>query len=165
MESYSVIIGLVILSLFILPLWYFQRSQHKAEKNLSKLFKQIAVTNGLLLTQSDKWHNMYSIGIDDKHNRLLYLKHKSTGDQKQVIDLSTIAKCSIEKKIRNVGKGKHQSKVIENIKLVLTQQDVAHTQHVLEFYDVAESGLMNGEITLVEKWRYLIESKVATNKV
>ena len=93
------------------------------------------------------------------------MKHSSTGDQKQVIDLSTIAKCNIEKKIRNVGKGKHQSKVVENIKLVLSHQDIAHTQHLLEFYDGAESALMNGEIILVEKWQYLIESKVATNKV
>jgi hypothetical protein len=165
MESYSVIIGLVFIALFILPIWYFQRSQNNSERYLSKLFKQVASTNELSISQSDEWHNMYSIGFDEKHNKLLYLKHSSSGDQKQVIDLSTIAKCSIEKKVRNVSNGKHQSREVDNIKLVLTRQDAAHTQLALEFYDKAESALLNGELTLVEKWKNLIESKLAAKKV
>jgi len=164
MESYSVVIGLVFISIFILPIWYFQRSQNKAERYLSKLFKQVASTNELSITQSDEWHNMYSIGFDEQRNKLLYLKHSSSGDQKQVIDLSTIAKCSIEKKIRNVSNGKHQSRQVDNIKLVLTKQDAAHAQLALEFYDESESALLKGELTLVEKWQNLIESKLVAKK-
>jgi len=165
MELYSVIIGLVFIALFILPIWYFQRSQNKAGSYLSGLFKKVASDSELSISQFDEWCNIYSIGFDEKHNKLLYLKHSSSGDQKQLIDLSTIAKCSIEKKIRNVSNGKHQSREVDNIKLVLIRQDAAHTQLALEFYDKAVSALLNGELTLVEKWQSLIESKLAAQKV
>lgn len=164
MDTTSIIIGLFFVAIFIVPIWLIQRSQNKSKGTLSKSFKQAASSNGLTITMSDFWANLYSIGVDEKNNKLLYLAHKESGDKVVVVDLSTLEKCSIERKTHQSGTGKHQETVTEHLDLKLIHNDAMHTSDRLEFYDESTSLHMNGEQILLEKWQKIIGNKLAVAK-
>lgn len=164
MDTTSIIIGLFFVAIFIVPIWLIQRSQNKGKGTLSKSFKEAASSNGLSISTSDYWANAYCIGIDEKNNKLLYVAHKESGDKVVVVDLSTLEKCSIERKTHQSGTGKHQETVTDHLDLKLIHNDAMHTSDRLEFYDESTSLHMNGEQILLEKWQKIIGNKLAVAK-
>lgn len=161
MNAFSLIFGLVILGLFIIPVVYFQRSQNKTMRELSKSFKRIAVSNGINVSKSDFWDNIYGIGLDDKNNKLLYLKHNNSNDVVAVLDVNDVDKCSIEKLTEHhSSKLKHEA-VVNHVDLVITHRNGNQSKDLLEFYDESVSPRLNTELELAEKWRKLISSKTA----
>ncbi|MBE0663519.1 MAG: hypothetical protein IH597_13760 [Bacteroidales bacterium] len=164
MDTTSIIIGLFFVALFIVPIWLIQRSQNKSKGTLSKSFKQAASTQGLSISTSDFWANMYGIGVDEKSNKLLYLAHKPAGEKVMVVDLNTLEKCSIERKTHQSGNGKHQETVTDRLDLKLIHNDAMHTTYRLEFYEESTSLHMNGEQILLEKWQKIIGNKLAVAK-
>jgi hypothetical protein len=160
MEPYSILIGLFFIAIFIVPVWLFQRTQTKGARNLSKSFRQAASANGLSISQFDLWQNVYGIGLDEQHKKLLYLKHEKEKDHTAVVDLAIIDKCNIEKKINNIAKNKSSNGVTERLALVLTHNDDKNIKDSLEFYDESVSPLMNGELAKLEKWQKIISGKL-----
>lgn len=165
MDTSSLVIGLILGLLCIIPAWLFQRTQNKATRILKKTFKQAATTNNLTISESDMWHNFYSIGLDNSKNKLLYLKHKDSDDQTVIVDLSTIEKCSMDRKTHQTGSGKHSATTINHLDLALIHNDAQHSRDLLEFYDESISSQLNGEPVLLEKWQKLITEKLAKAKV
>lgn len=161
MNTSSLLIGLFLVLLCIIPVWLFQRTQTKATRTLKKSFKQLAATNNLAITESDIWHNIYSIGIDNSKNKLLYLKHTESGDLATVADVSDLDKCIVERKIQQTGSGRHSIATVQHLDLVLTYRDSPNHKDVLEFYDESLGTQMNGESMLIEKWQKLIADRFA----
>jgi len=162
MEPYSLIIGLFFVALFVLPVWFFQRSQNKEKRVLTKSFKQAASANGLSISQADLWHNIYGIGFDEKNKKLLYLKHSQEADHSILIDLRKIDKCSIQKQVNRSEHGKGSNNIIEKLNLVLVHNDDKNVKDSLEFYNEAICQNMDGDQNMAEKWQKFISAQLAS---
>jgi len=162
MNTFSLIFGLAILGLFLIPVFYFQRTQNKAMRELAKSFKQFAASNSINISKSDFWDNMYGIGIDDKNNKVLYVKHNNQNDVVAVLDMNDVDKCTIEKLTENHHTKRNHETVVNHVNLVITHSNGNKNKDLLEFYDESVSPRLNSELVLAEKWQKLISKKTAT---
>lgn len=161
MNAFSLILGLIFVGIFIIPVVIFQRSQNKAMRELSRSFKRVAVSNGININQSDFWDNTYGIGIDEKNNKLLYIKHSNASDQVSVLDVNDVEKCSVEKQTENHNSKHKQETVLNHVNLAIIRRSSGQTKDLLEFYDESVSPRLNTELVLAEKWQKVISNRVA----
>lgn len=164
MESYSLIIGLVLILLCIIPLWFFQRNQTKGLRKLTKAFKQSLANNNLTVNQPEFWNNSYGIGVDDMQGKLIYIKLKNDATREYVVDLSQIDKCSIQKKIQTSSSGKSGFNTIEALDLVLTRKNAEKQNDMLEFFNENEDRQLKGEEQIIEKWKKTIDGHIQKGK-
>ncbi|MGB4204048.1 MAG: hypothetical protein WBJ84_00320 [Bacteroidales bacterium] len=164
MESYSLIIGLVLILLCFIPIWFFQRNQTKGLRKLSKAFKQSLANNNLTVNQPEFWNNSYGIGVDDSQGKLIYIKLENDVTREYVVDLSQIDKCSIQKKTQTSSSGKNSFQTIEGLNLVLTRKNAEKQNDILEFYNVIEDRQLKGEEQIIEKWKKTIDGHIQKGK-
>lgn len=88
----SVIISVILLSLFIAPVIYDQlhKKKHRAERN----FLDRAYEKKLSLDSYDVRPDTWALGIDVKAQRLLYL-NMNNGDTGDVINLHKVEECTL----------------------------------------------------------------------
>ena len=156
MEPISVIIGIITLACFIVPVLYYQGVQKRKRKEFLKNFIGVAQQEQVMVTEYDFWNHGYAIGIDRVKNQLFYLKKKEGKEQKILIDLNVVDRCSLVNQNRLVG----DNRTIDRLSLVFSYRNAKHPEKELEFYNKEESMSLNDELQLLEKWKSLVNTKL-----
>jgi len=86
----SVIIGLALLAIFMLPIGYYQLQEKKKTKDDKKQFLKRAGDLGFQAGDFEILRSRASIGLGKNHEELLYVK----GNQYQLIELADIVNCT-----------------------------------------------------------------------
>lgn len=160
MESYSIIIGIVITFIILLPLILIQRTQKNQKKKSRKGFINEALKNNLKIADPEFWGTYYAIAIDEAANKLIYSKIIDAEHNLSIIDLSQVSSCEIVKTHRAF-KNKTTSKIeTDKIDLVLGYKSSAKAKEVLEFYNIDVNFQMSNEMELLEKWETKIKSRI-----
>ncbi len=145
----SIIIGLGMLLVFVVPLIYVQTKQKLNIKKYNKLCLDEAQKHQLTLSNFDVWNNGYSIGIDDKAKTLFYHLEKSDENITHVIQLDSISSC---KSVTD----KDKSNNTQKLSLLIRFKDANKPSVSLEFYNVKYRSSLFTEIPLLEKWDKLV---------
>src|SRR5690554_6163437 len=145
----SIIIGLGMLLVFVVPLIYVQTKQKLNIKKYNKLCLDEAQKHQLTLSNFDVWNNGYSIGIDDKAKTLFYHLEKSDKNITHVIQLDSISSC---KSVTD----KDKSNITQNLSLLIRFKDANKASIYLEFYSIKHRSSLFTEIPLLDKWDKLV---------
>jgi len=146
MDQSSLIIGIVLLIVCVLPFILFSLNNSKKRKNRIQNLIQKAKENNATIQEKDDW-NQSIIGID-KSNKLLFFSKKSEEFDKFIsINISELQKCQIERTENN-------QKVLEKLELELSF--ATKPTIVLEFFNKNETRLLVNEIELIQKWQKLL---------
>ena len=146
MDQSSLIIGIVLLIVCVLPFILFSLNNTKKRKNRIQNLIQKAKENNATIQEKDDW-NQSIIGID-KTNKLLFFSKKSEEFDKFIsINISELQKCQIERTENNL-------KTLEKLELELTF--ASKPTVVLEFFNKNETRLLVNEIELIQKWQKLL---------
>ena len=146
MDQSSLIIGIVLLIVCVLPFILFSLNNTKKRKNRIQNLIQKAKENNATIQEKDDW-NQSIIGID-KTNKLLFFSKKSEEFDKFIsINISELQKCQIERTENN-------QKVLEKLELELSF--ATKPTIVLEFFNKDETRLLVNEIELIQKWQKLL---------
>lgn len=90
-EPWSVIIGIIALSIFLIPIIYDQMVKNKHK--LGSQLKEMAFGQGTSLKQSDIWDDTYAIGIDTDCK---YLFYTTLNESKDIfIKFSSLKTCTL----------------------------------------------------------------------
>lgn len=157
MDISTTIIGLILLALFVLPVFYAVKKSSASNKEILARFRAEAAKHGMNLSKLDQWNNAV-IGVDLTSRKLLYLKADEKHPKVILVDLTQVKKCETSevsrlKKSSNGGK----EKVIESIHLAFTFPDPKISDVKLEIYDASHDLGLDGEIQLAEKWANLLQ--------
>lgn len=146
MDSTSLIIGIILLIVCVLPFILFSVNNSKKRKKRIQNLIQKAKENNATIQEKDDW-NQSIIGID-KTNKMLFFSKKSEEFDKFIsINISELLKSRIERT-------ENKNKVLEKLELELTF--ASRPTIVLEFFNKDETRLILNEIEIIQKWQTLL---------
>jgi len=148
MDLSTIIIGIVALALFVVPIMYIQRVQkRKAEKQLHEFITQ-GEAQQLKLTKHEFWDDCYGIGLDERQQKLFYVRKFKDREQQKVVSLADMKKCSVS----NLSRESNGTKVIDQIELRFTPRDAKAQDVCLEFYSREVNLMLAEELQTANKW-------------
>jgi hypothetical protein len=146
MDSTSLIIGIILLIVCVLPFILFSVNNSKKRKKRIQNLIQKAKENNATIQEKDDW-NQSIIGID-KTNKMLFFSKKSEEFDKFIsINISELLKSRIERT-------ENKNKVLEKLELELTF--ASKPTVVLEFFNKDETRILLNEIEIIQKWQTLL---------
>lgn len=152
MNLYTLLSGLLVVAIIILPLLYFYWKNQAKTKRMNNLLIEFAQKNRLLINNSDFLEDL-AIGIDATKNVLLYIKIINNTEHREMVDLNTQKKCTLF-----VQRSQGESKSIEFISLVIVSK--SQTEVSLELYNSNSNVPLSNELSMGEKWTKIITQQI-----
>jgi hypothetical protein len=157
MDLETVIIAVVSLLICGLPFWLMIRNRKKNER---KLISELAAHSGISQLKLSKYELSANliIGLDDHGSKLYFLNRTKNGDQFHVLELNNFEDCEIVRvdQVENDLLPKH----IQSLAIRFLPKNKQHELIVLQLYHVNETGLLNGELQIVNEWTALLKEKL-----
>lgn len=163
MDLNTIIIGLVITTVIIVPLVYIQMSQNIQKKKAKNTFIADAKSKNIHVSEMDFWGTYYAIALDVSENKLVYSKKTEEETVWITADLNLVTDCYIHKTDRTI-KNKTTNK-IETDRIDLVLRTKGQEDYVLEFFNVDINFEMTNEKVLLEKWQARISKQLVTTKI
>lgn len=141
-----------------IPIVIIVWNNKKNERALLEKLLGFATRNHDRVTRHDLLDNM-AIGLSEASNTLFFIKDDHNNTITEVVHLSEIAKCSLNKAVRRSLDG--ESSTIERIELIFTYKQNQNPAGKIEFYDLEHQGMaLHGELQLAEKWLAIIVDRL-----
>ena len=152
MDSETTIIGIILLLICIVPFIVINKKKATKRKNKLKILtNSVQKMNGAIY-KNEFW-NHYGIGLD-KTNKMLYFSTQSDEENSyDVINLKSIATCSIIKKQDN-------SNSITGLSLQLDFTDKSKPTVYLSFYERDKNIVLVNELDLIQRWSTTINEQL-----
>ncbi|MFI8603150.1 hypothetical protein ACIGCP_01730 [Cellulophaga baltica] len=153
MDTSFITICLVLVGIIFIPFFLFNMSGKSDSKKVKEAAKALSTKNKLTISQSELWGNSY-IGIDEKEQKIVFLKFSENEIYERVVAISSIKDCMIleQRKFFKV-KNKKDSH-LEKLDLKLTLKSGQSFE--LNFYDETLNYSEDFEVKRIEKWKALI---------
>jgi hypothetical protein len=162
-EPVSLVISLVLIILFSLPIVLYKRKQSQNIKSQELFLEQIKSESNLQFAESDKWRDLYFIGLDPVKNILVYIKFGSENTIHK-IDLSKSTELQLVKNERTATIQGKPVNVIDGLYLKINNKEEKGGERVLEFYDSELFSDNLGELPLIQKWEKTLKPIVKYNQ-
>jgi len=162
MNTGSLIIGIVLVLLFVVPIYFLSRKSSNKDKKMLAYFKNQAEQNGLNVSQTEIWNNSYYIGIDQEAGKLFYLKKIEENEEKVLIGLREIEKCRVDNIFRTIKEGKYSTNITDRIDLKIKLNNSNGSEKTIEFYNAHGTGhlILSDQLHLAEKWAKIINQNI-----
>ena len=147
MEMGTIITGVIIIILCILPFVLLGSGRRKRQKQLLQSLQTTAAQQGGKITRHDCLRDA-AIGIDDAARTLYYVKNDTTAHFR----LHDFRACRIVNTAHTVG----SNRVVDQLALVLTPAVNGLAEVQLEFYNAEADIQLSGELQLLEKWAQIV---------
>jgi len=161
MEFKSVIIGVVLILMFIVPILYMIFWQSTKDKRRLKKLKDLGSQNQMTLDHYEL-SNSLLLGLDSKSKKLIVVEPQNVIEF-DVIDLSKIDVSAISKK-SHAETNKHSGKEpLIRVCLELIKNDPKQKVAEIVFYDEDDERNMDADVQLVlaKKWDELIRMNLS----
>ena len=146
MDITTLIIGVAIVALCVLPFWLSGNARKRREKKLTDALNEMAQLKSTTICNSEVCGNN-SVGIDGSGRWLFYARCK--GGLRECIDLENVRTCSIIDKPDTIG---------------LSFATDAKTDTYIEFYDSNVEATSDDESRLAARWHKIVADRLAAMK-
>ena len=146
MDITTLIIGVAIVALCVLPFWLSGNARKRREKKLTDALNEMAQLKSTAICNSEVCGNN-SVGIDGSGRWLFYARCK--GGLRECIDLENVRACSIIDKPDTIG---------------LSFATDAKTDTYIEFYDSNVEATSDDESRLAARWHKIVADRLAAMK-
>lgn len=159
MDLSSLIMGLFLLALFVLPFVLVGRSSKKKKNQLLDRLNELAQQQNCKIAKHDSCSN-FIIGTDEKVNFLFFFKKSEEKEIAQSVQLNEVQKCTVLNTVKSLnGKEKGNS---GSGKLVLSLLPVKKDspELLLDFYNENDRVQLSDELILINKWNEIVSQKL-----
>jgi hypothetical protein len=159
MDMGSIITGVVIIAICIIPFVLLGGGGKKRKKQLLQALSNIAEKQNSKITQHDICGE-FAIGLDETTNILFFYKKVKEKETAQYVLLSNIQSCkAVTTNRTSKDKGVSHSAVAK-FELVLTPVDKNNTDIRLELYNAEDSMQLSGELKMMQKWEQTVNGRL-----
>lgn len=159
MDSGSIIIGIIVLSLIGLPFFFMGKTKRKNQHKILNGLVQLASEQGSSLGQYDLFNNL-GVGIDRDGKKLFYYQSVETTESKQFVCLEEVKSCKVQRVSSRTSAGKEAYQTAEKLGLLFTFRDKTKADIMFAFFNSEHSLRLAGELQLAEKWLVIVNSKL-----
>lgn len=159
MDLTSLIMGLFLLALFVLPFVLIGRSNMKKKNVFLSNLNQLAQQQNCKIARYDNCSN-FIIGTDEKVSSIFFFKKSEEKEIAQSVKLTEVQKCTVLNTVKSLsGKEKGNS---GSGKLVLSLLPVKkdNSEILLEFYNENDHTQLSDELSMINKWNEIISQKL-----
>ncbi len=146
MDITTLIIGVAIVALCVLPFWLSGNARKRREKKLTDALNEMAQLKSTTICNSEVCGNN-SVGIDGSGRWLFYARCK--GGLRECIDLENVRTCSIIDKPDTIG---------------LSFATDTKTDTYIEFYNSNVEATSDDESRLAARWHKIVADRLAAMK-
>lgn len=146
MDITTLIIGVAIVALCVLPFWLSGNARKRREKKLTDALNEMAQLKSTTICNSEVCGNN-SVGIDGSGRWLFYARCK--GGLRECIDLENVRACSIIDKPDTIG---------------LSFATDTKTDTYIEFYNSNVEATSDDESRLAARWHKIVADRLAAMK-
>lgn len=158
MDTTSAIIGIIVLSLCILPFLVLSKNSRKKTKQTIGVLRIMATEHGTTI-ENFEIDNTFIIGMNPEQDKLFFFKKTATENYKKVIDLNKFQACSLLKETRTIGEKNNYYTIIERLALTFNPTPTDKSENELEFYNSNKTIQLSGEFQAIEKWSKIINNR------
>lgn len=160
MDNSSLMIGLLLLALFVIPVVYVLVKQNSKERKQQGLIKKVAAENNLNLNRLESYGNL-SLGLDSKAKKLLISDFKE-GFQHDIIDLKKVDQIKLSKKLLPDTYSKSKKEKIIHLSLCIEMS--ASQIKEITFYDEDDEQYNDADIKLndARKWDDILNKSMVS---
>lgn len=161
MDNSSVMIGLFLLALFILPIVYILVKQHSKEKKHLDLIKKTASENNLNLDRLETYGHL-SLGLDSQAKKLLVADFKERF-QHDIIELKKVNQVRLSKKLLPDTYSKSKKENIIHLSLCIEMKNASKITEIT-FYDEEDELSNDAETRLhdARKWDDILNKSMVS---
>ncbi|PKP29564.1 MAG: hypothetical protein CVU00_14995 [Bacteroidetes bacterium HGW-Bacteroidetes-17] len=161
MELGTIITGIILLLVFVLPIVLLNQKRAKDGKQFSSELFDFALKNHCKISEHEFWNNS-ALGLDKETHQLYFIKNAVNHKIKLKIDLLEIQKCRIVNTNRNIKYKGENHNVIDKLELAFISRDKSKPEVFMEFYNTdVNNATLSGELQLIEKWFKIINEQLA----
>lgn len=161
MDLGTSITAILIAIACIIPFIIMNKINARRERQFLQPLFSLAQNHHSRVSQYDTWSNA-AVGIDYHRGMVFFFKKIDNTEVSRQVTLSEIRKCRIVQVTKTASDEPDNFKPIAKIELTFEHLDKTKPDTILEFYNAdADGGTLTGELQLVEKWRLLINNKMA----
>lgn len=163
MDIGTIIIGLITITLCIIPFFLMKKSRKLKEKHLLNGLIALADSYQCELGKHDVSFD-FAIGLSVANNYLFFYKHRNEIKIEESIPLDAIVGCRVESKTRTIKPGKSRVTVYDKLELVFVPQGGQTPLTKLVFFHADEHFQLNGQLQLLQEWESRINDALKTRK-
>lgn len=160
MKLGTAIVGIFVISAFIIPILLFYRMRIRKEKLIRKAILNSSLSKGTRIMELEIWDHM---GIALSENGLVFsIEDHRLNPEVKVIDLNLVSACNVIHK-QNVNENQEKE---ETVSLVFMRKGNQVTNDFIEFYNSRRmGGILSGQLQMANKWQAILTSKQSTEIV
>lgn len=159
MNTATTIIGVIMLSICILPFVLLNRGKSNSEKQLLYSLSNFAHKLNGKITLHDYCGGIV-IGLDETANILFFVKQINGNEICQHIHLSEVQSCKVVSTSRAIKNKQGKGIIIEKVELSFAPVIKGKPDVLWEFYNASDSPQLDGEPQLVEKWAKAVNERI-----
>ena len=148
--SVTTIVGLILLSAFIIPAFIVIQKQKRDRKLLEKFLRSLETENNIKVTDHETWSNKI-IGIDYANQKALFVIRDKTHNEIQIVDLKHVSGCSVEKSVVTSEFDK-SVQAVSAIRIRFRGRDKAHPDQVFTIFSEDIDMTLGAELRIAEAW-------------
>lgn len=148
--SVTTIVGLILLSAFVIPAFIVIQKQNKNKKLLEKFLQGLETEKNIKVTEHETWRNKV-IGIDYPGQKALFVIRDKTRNEIQIIDLKHVSGCSVEKSVVTSEFDK-SVQAVSAIRIRFRGRDKAHPDQVFTIFSEDIDMTLGAELRIAEAW-------------
>jgi hypothetical protein len=147
----SALIGVIIIAIIAIPFVFDYRSRKNKTKALLQSIKNLASQHNGNITQYEICSD-FVIGLDANSKFVFFLKQKKNEAVTQIIDLSEVKSCAVDKKVRTLNNDNGNFSLTDKVELSFTPKNPEAGITKFELYDDKANMQISGEIQLANTW-------------
>ncbi len=159
MDTGSLVIGLILLAISILPIYLMSLSRRNKKKKMLQSLNNIAGKHNCIISQYDICGDII-IGMDGSGKFVFFYKKAKEGEEEHFVDLAEMKDCKMIHTNKTIKQKEGNQKISERIELIFIPMSTGKSEVKWEFYNVEKNTWVTGELQLVEKWSTLITNKL-----
>lgn len=161
MDLSTIITGIVMLMLFIVPIILNNLFKKRKYHTIVSKMKSLATKNNSVLSSYDIQPG-FAIGISKAKDYIFFVDHAENKDNGQdlCIPLKKIEQCILHREERTVKVNKCSETIIDKISLIFKTNNSNKDSYDCTLYNTDESLQLENEIVISKKWVSIVNNAI-----
>lgn len=146
----TIIIGIIIIAIIIVPIWYLMHSQGAGKRKLEKELASLGEKDGIRISEHESWGNKV-IGLDRENEKAAFLIQGNPQSRILMADLKKYTRCIVEKNMLDTG-SKGNAIVFSSIFLRFLAKEKGAEDLLFPLFVDHEDMTLSNELQIAEEW-------------